>query len=85
MIYSIIISKLTGQIPTEASIISPDKENTTNFIEHKFQTNKFIHYIKRRMELIEGFISTNNETIPAPCSYCDYCEYKNHCKKIWEK
>ena len=36
------------------------------------------------MELIEGFISTNNETI-LPCSYCDYCEYKNHCKEIWEK
>ena len=84
MIYSLMISEITGNLPNEANIVSPNITSGSGFEIFNFNTTEFINYVEKRMISLENFINKNTQPKPEPCSFCDYCCYRSHCKKIWK-
>jgi uncharacterized protein len=85
IIYASILENLNIPLTGLGRIISPSTEQSDEFNTFEFKISEFSQYVKLRKEAIEDYISNNQPSYPAPCSYCDLCNFSGFCKTQWRE
>ncbi|MFA5596388.1 MAG: TM0106 family RecB-like putative nuclease [Pusillimonas sp.] len=78
-LYADLISKVQGNMPSEARIITGDGSEVC------VSADSARYYFLEAKARLEEFISGHDFGLqPDPCSYCSDCSWKEGCDEIWE-
>ena len=78
VLYSDLLAPLQGRAPDHAHVLLGDNSRAT------FRLAEYSAYARGAGARLEAFVSAPWPTRPVPCSSCDLCRWREHCRSEWE-
>lgn len=79
-VYSELLAGLQDLCPVNMHLFLGDGE------KHSFRVADFYYYYTRAKGRFESYIrDLPAESYPEPCSYCDFCRWRDGCRARWEE
>lgn len=79
VLYSDLLEPLQGRAPDYTHVLLGDGSRAT------FRLAEYSAYARGARARLEAFVSTPWPTRPVPCSTCDLCRWREHCRSKWER
>jgi uncharacterized protein len=78
-LYSDLLAPLQGRAPDYAHVLLGDGSRAT------FRLAEYSAYARGARARLEAFVATPWSTRAVPCSTCDLCRWREHCRSEWER
>lgn len=78
VLYSDLLAPLQDRAPDHAHVLLGDGSRAT------FRLAEYSAYARGARARLEAFVAAPWPTRPVPCSTCDLCRWREHCRSEWE-
>ena len=80
-LYTFLLGEIQQALPKRMYIVTGDLN------EHSFKYSDFSHYFGTVLRAFEAYVDQampDRNAIPLPCSFCQYCKWRDHCDLLWD-